>query len=299
MSSEQNAESPANNGPKTTLEEKDGRKPRTKGGRQQGGSSKLRGLPRDPDEVRMSKTLSWVLRHGAKSEGLFMRPDGYVRVHDLLSLPKFQGMDFEKIQKIVEADAKQRYGLLFQSDPSSQDATEIWWIRASQGHSLNDVELDLKPINSVDDIPTRTAVHGTNRKAWETIRTKGLSKMRRNHIHLAQGVPGSGVISGMRQSAQILIHVDVQAAIDAGLKFFMSDNGVILTSGNERGILEPRFFEKVEQRQGKVMQTIPLGPATAKGPSTTVKSTEGTSENSNSQATTEVSEQGAEQAKSA
>lgn len=46
-------------------------------------------------------------------------------------------MDFEKIQKIVEADAKQRYGLLVQPDPSSQDATEIWWIRASQGHSLN------------------------------------------------------------------------------------------------------------------------------------------------------------------
>lgn len=27
--------------------------------------------------------------------------------------------------------------------------------------------------------------------------TEGLSKMTRNHIHLAQGVPGSGVISGI------------------------------------------------------------------------------------------------------
>lgn len=45
----------------------------------------LRGRPRDQEDVRISKTLSWLLRHGAKSEGLGMRPDGYVRVQDLVS----------------------------------------------------------------------------------------------------------------------------------------------------------------------------------------------------------------------
>lgn len=55
------------------------------GGGRGGGSAKLRGLPRDSVEVRTSKTLSWILRHGAKSEGLAMRPDGYVRVDDLVS----------------------------------------------------------------------------------------------------------------------------------------------------------------------------------------------------------------------
>lgn len=52
-----------------------------------GGSAKLRGLPTDSPEVRMSKTLSWVLRHGSQAEGLAMRPDGYVRVDDLVRLP--------------------------------------------------------------------------------------------------------------------------------------------------------------------------------------------------------------------
>lgn len=55
-----------------------------KGG-QGGGSAKLRGLPKDSPEVRVSKTLSWILRHGAKSEGLYMRPDGFVRVTELVS----------------------------------------------------------------------------------------------------------------------------------------------------------------------------------------------------------------------
>ena len=51
-----------------------------------GGSTKLRGRPNDSSDVRMSKTLSWVLRHGSQSEGLAMRPDGYVRVKELVSV---------------------------------------------------------------------------------------------------------------------------------------------------------------------------------------------------------------------
>lgn len=50
------------------------------------GSPKLRGQARDSEEMRMSKTLTWVLRHGAQSEKLFMRPDGYVRVQDIVSV---------------------------------------------------------------------------------------------------------------------------------------------------------------------------------------------------------------------
>ena len=92
--------------------------------------------------------------------------------------------------------------------------------------------------------------------------------MSRNHIHLAQGVAGSGVISGalafvihsagsskcwliillpgMRNSSQILIFIDVQKAIDAGIKFYLSANGVVLTEGDEKGFLRPEFFSRVE-----------------------------------------------------
>ena len=55
----------------------------------QGGSAKLRGLEKDSPEVRLSKTLSWLLRHGAKGEGLAMREDGYVKVTDLVCFLPF------------------------------------------------------------------------------------------------------------------------------------------------------------------------------------------------------------------
>jgi 2'-phosphotransferase len=54
--------------------------------------------------------------------------------------------------------------------------------------------------------------------------------------------------SGMRQSADIFIYVDLQKAIDAGYKFELSANGVVLTAGNEKGFLPTEFFQRVEQR---------------------------------------------------
>ncbi|KAJ7459882.1 KptA family-domain-containing protein [Mycena latifolia] len=213
------------------------------GGNQQP-SGKLRGLPRDSPEVRVSKTLSWILRHGAKSEGLAMRPDGFVKVTDLLANPKLTTLDLAALQEIVKADAKQRYDLVLE-DATTDSEAGTWWIKANQGHSMKAVKLDLQPITAVSDIPTGLAVHGTTKEAWESISTQGLSKMTRNHIHLAQGVAGD-VISGVRGSSQVFIFIDVQRALDAGIKFFLSNNGVILTEGDERGILGPQFFSRVE-----------------------------------------------------
>lgn len=50
---------------------------------------------------------------------------------------------------------------------------------------------------------------------------------------------------GMRTSSRILIYVDVAKALDAGIKFWLSDNGVVLTEGNDDGHLPVEFFEKV------------------------------------------------------
>jgi 2'-phosphotransferase len=51
------------------------------------GGSKLRGNPaRDSPDVQLSKTLSYLLRHGAEKEKLPIRDDGYVRVRDLVRM---------------------------------------------------------------------------------------------------------------------------------------------------------------------------------------------------------------------
>lgn len=55
----------------------------------------------------------------------------------------------------------------------------------------------------------------------------------------------------MRNSADIFIYIDLQKALDAGYKFQLSANGVVLTAGNEGGFLPTEFFSRVERRVGK------------------------------------------------
>lgn len=93
-------------------------------------------------------------------------------------------VDLEKIQDMVKKDAKGRFHL----KSETADGNEVWWIRANQGHSmkvriilpeishetrypLQEVKLELQPVQSVSDIPTGIAVHGTTREAWQIIRT--------------------------------------------------------------------------------------------------------------------------------
>jgi len=57
----------------------------------------------------------------------------------------------------------------------------------------------------------------------------------------------------MRTSSQILIFIHLQKALDAGIKFFLSDNGVILTEGDGDGFLKPEFFERVENAKREVV----------------------------------------------
>jgi len=91
--------------------------------------------------------------------------------------------------------------------------------------------------------------------------------MGRNHIHFAADVPGKGkdkdnergngegegegevVISGMRRDASVLVWVDVQKAMAVGgLRFWRSENGVVLSEGDGEGKVGLEFVERVVQR---------------------------------------------------
>jgi 2'-phosphotransferase len=54
----------------------------------------------------------------------------------------------------------------------------------------------------------------------------------------------------MRNSSDILVYIDLQKAMDAGLKFFLSANGVVLSAGDENGFIKPQFFQWVTDKKG-------------------------------------------------
>lgn len=110
-------------------------------------------------------------------------------------------------------------------------------------------DLELKPVVNSEEIPQ--VIHGTYKKHWFKIRAEGLNRMSRNHIHFATGLPfDKEVISGIRRNVEVFIYIDVPKALAAGIKFYQSTNGVVLSPGDANGVIKPDYFLKVFDEKG-------------------------------------------------
>eukprot|EP00522_Entomoneis_paludosa_P008414 CAMPEP_0172461998 /NCGR_PEP_ID=MMETSP1065-20121228/42399_1 /TAXON_ID=265537 /ORGANISM="Amphiprora paludosa, Strain CCMP125" /LENGTH=301 /DNA_ID=CAMNT_0013217521 /DNA_START=65 /DNA_END=970 /DNA_ORIENTATION=- len=140
----------------------------------------------------------------------------------------------------------------------------IWCIRANQGHSLEGInpEFLLQEIPNDELAAMPTIVHGTYFEAWRQIQDSGfLSRMNRTHIHCAAGLLNSTnekgevtVISGMRASCQVHIYISGAHCAKQGIRFFRSDNGVLLTAGvGDEGKLPLSCVSHVTDQHGEVL----------------------------------------------
>ncbi|BGP15935.1 hypothetical protein JCM10213_003634 [Rhodosporidiobolus nylandii] len=212
-----------------------------------------RGRPTDDPDTRWSKTLSYILRHGAAKEGLKLREDGFVRVEELMKRPKLKGCDMETLERIVRDNAKQRFSL--RPEPTGASGEEELWIRANQGHSIKVEALELKPVEKAEDVPVM--VHGTYFRSWPAIEKEGLKVMTRNHIHCAVGLAGEeGVTSGMRNNCDLFIYLDVAKLLADAIPVYTSANNVILTAGVD-GVVPPKYFKEVKRKGGEVLVPAP------------------------------------------
>jgi 2'-phosphotransferase len=199
----------------------------------------------DPPDIQLSRRLSSLLRHRAQEAGVSVGADGFAAVADVLALPRLAGVTVDDVRRVVRNDAKQRFAL----DEAGGR------IRARQGHTMTAVKSDalLRRVDAATAGRFAACVHGTRRSAWAAIAVDGLRRMARNQIHFAQGVPGEpGIVSGLRESAEVLIFVDLRGAVEDGVPFFVSDNGVLLSPGVEfrgnAGCVPPRYFTRVVDR---------------------------------------------------
>lgn len=201
--------------------------------------------PSRKGDFHLSKTMSFLLRHGAEKLRLPMLPGGFIYVDDLLNYNDLRGYSPEDVRRVVAENDKKRFYLA--EDPE----TGRLKVRANQGHTFEVADLELEEITNADQFPN--VIHGTYTQSWNSIKSQGLKRMGRNHIHFAPGEPGSdGVISGMRGSCDVLIYIDLQKALNDGIKFYRSANNVILSPGDEKGTLLPKYFANAVQRHPRM-----------------------------------------------
>lgn len=197
-------------------------------------------------QTDLSKAMSYLLRHGAQKEKVPIDEKGFISVSNLLKHKSLKRFNENQLDYVIKSCPKQRF-----FSETREDGMK--YIRANQGHSLANVSVDMEEITDPTGV---VAVHGTYFRPWNSIKATGLSKMSRQHIHLSAGEPGStGVISGMRQTAEVMVYVNVPLAMQDGVKFYRSANNVILTSGFD-GILPTKYFSKV--LNAKTREELPL-----------------------------------------
>mmetsp|Transcript_98929 Transcript_98929/g.191038 ORF Transcript_98929/g.191038 Transcript_98929/m.191038 type:complete len:289 (-) Transcript_98929:186-1052(-) len=201
-------------------------------------------------DTRLSKFMTNALRHDAVKLGLSLRPDGYVPLAELLALKDFQKAqaDIEAVRRVVAESDKQRFSLVtLNGEP---------YVRANQGHSQKLMEIiredqlleQLLPTHPLPDL----CVHGTQLKFWPSILAKGLLVGSRMHVHFAPRLPpreagDEAVVSGMRQTCDCIVFLDLARALQAGLPVYKSSNEVLLTPGFE-GAVPPSLFLKAVRR---------------------------------------------------
>jgi 2'-phosphotransferase len=83
--------------------------------------------------------MSYLLRHHAPDAGVDIRPDGYVRMVDLLQWKRMAKLrpSRDEIHHVVQANDKKRFHILMENG--------VEFVRAAQGHSITVGDVSLPP----------------------------------------------------------------------------------------------------------------------------------------------------------
>ena len=170
-------------------------------------------MSQQQDFSKVSKFLSFVLRHKPDAIDLTLDEDGWASVAELIekAQPQFT-ITPDLIKQVVVTNDKKRFSL--------SDDEQL--IRANQGHSIQ-VDLKLSP-----RIPPTILYHGTASRFLNSIMQEGLKSGKRQHVHLSSDVETATAV-GKRHGKPVILEVAARAMHQQKFEFFRSDNGVWLT----------------------------------------------------------------------
>lgn len=165
------------------------------------------------DLVKLGKYLSLILRHKPEVINIVLDQHGWANVDELIEGINNTGRYINKeiLDKIVKTNNKNRYQY-------NIDHTKI---RASQGHSIN-VDVDLQ-----ERIPPDYLYHGTAIDYLDKIKKSGIKKMKRLYVHLSKDIETAKNV-GKRHGQPVVLVIDTKAMVEAGARFYYSNNGVWL-----------------------------------------------------------------------
>jgi putative RNA 2'-phosphotransferase len=167
----------------------------------------------ETENKKISKFLSFVLRHNPDSIGLKLDDNGWADTQELVEKMNKHGIEVtdDILNHIVATNNKKRFSF-------NETKTRI---RANQGHSIN-VDLNLKETK-----PPEYLYHGTGEKYVTPILKTGLEKGNRQHVHLSSDIETAIQVGQRHGKPKVFIIESGQMNIE-GFSFYLSDNAVWL-----------------------------------------------------------------------
>lgn len=166
------------------------------------------------DYVKLSKKISYVLRHAPWEYELELDEQGWVSLEQLLLALRenrtWQGLNEAHLREVVKRCEKKRF-----------EITE-GKIRALYGHSVP------QKIVKLPDTPPETLYHGTARRFIPAIREKGLLPQSRQYVHLSVDRETAKQVGGRHDAKPVLLEINALQAWNEGFRFYFGNQKVWL-----------------------------------------------------------------------
>ncbi len=168
------------------------------------------------NKTKLSKTVSYILRHHPEDFDLKLAADASVKTDKLLSAlqNKFKDITKSDLIQLVKNDSKGRFSFLDAKDR----------IRANYGHSIEGVNPDYQAVK-----PPQILYHGTTPKAKNKILSDGLNPMGRNYVHLSIGIKEAKKVAYRRTEQPVIFKIEAQKAFHEGQNFYKTVEDIYLT----------------------------------------------------------------------
>lgn len=181
------------------------------------------------DYVKLSKKVSYILRHDPMKYGIALDEEGFVPVEVLLAALNEEGrhgtVTEDDLRTVIAQSEKKRFEIVNGN------------IRAMYGHSF--------PLKIVHEecIPPETLYHGTTHKVYPLIREQGLLPMGRQYVHLSADLETALTVGKRRDHDPVILLIDTAAAMKNGIKFYCGNDKTYLADS-----IPPRFI-RVESEE--------------------------------------------------
>ena len=168
------------------------------------------------NKTKISKTISYILRHNPESFGLKLAADASVETDKLLDSlkDKFKGISRENLRELVKNDPKGRFSFLNEGDR----------IRANYGHSIDGVNPDYESVK-----PPKFLFHGTTPKVKAKILSEGIKPMGRNFVHLSVNIEEAEKVARRRTNKPVKLKLMALKAYKDGQNFYKTAEDIYLT----------------------------------------------------------------------